>query len=322
MEESMSTMPPARDSIAAIGALDPHGAERAARAYLLRVAEPPAPALVAFVAEVGPIEAAERVRCGEVDAPVAAEVAVDRAPQAAMYDFEVAALSGARLVIPEDGEWPAEVLAPLDAPGVEPGVGGTPLGLWVRGTGELDVLLRRAVAVVGSRAATIYGCERSADLGYHLAQSAVTVVSAAAFGVDGKAHKGAIEAGGTTVAVLPCGVEINYPVGNGELIAQVAASGLVVSEYPPGALPDRTRFLARNRLVACFGAGTVVVEASARSSARHTARVARVLGREAMAVPGPVTSLQSAGCHELVRSGAAVLVTSAAEVLETSGLAG
>jgi DNA processing protein len=142
------------------------------------------------------------------------------------------------------------------------------------------------------------------------------VVSGGAFGVDASAHRGALGADGVTVAVLACGVDVPYPVGHTELFEAVAAQGVIVSEWPPGRTVSRLRFLVRNRVIAALATGTLVVEAGERSGAVNTARHARDLGRRLMAVPGPVTSDQSAGCHRIIREWQGILVTTAAEVIE------
>ena len=174
---------------------------------------------------------------------------------------------------------------------------------------------QRAVAIVGSRAATAYGAHVATEIAASLSGQGWTVVSGAAYGIDAAAHHGALVAGGATVAVLACGVDHAYPRGHADLLASIAAHGAVISEYPPGQLPQRRRFLARNRLIAALTAGTVVVEAGLRSGALNAARHARELGRPVMAVPGPVTSSASGGCHQLIRDGQATCVTCAADVI-------
>jgi DNA processing protein len=150
------------------------------------------------------------------------------------------------------------------------------------------------------------------------------VVSGGAYGIDGAGHRGALAAGGPTLAVLACGVDRPYPAGHDALFVRIAATGLLVSEWPPGTAPHGHRFLVRNRLIAALSRGTVVVESAARSGAQATARRARDLGRTVMVVPGPVTSAMSVGCHELLRDSGmqAVLVASAAHVIETVGTIG
>jgi DNA processing protein len=215
--------------------------------------------------------------------------------------------SGIRLICPGDPEWP-EQLADL---GDE-----QPYALWLRGTADLRFNCLHAVAVVGSRAATAYGSYVAAELAASVAARGWAVVSGGAFGVDASAHRGALGADGVTVAVLACGVDVPYPVGHAELLESVAAQGVIVSEWPPGRTVSRLRFLVRNRVIAALATGTLVVEAGERSGAVNTARHARDLGRRLMAVPGPVTSDQSAGCHRIIRDWQGTLVTNAAEVIE------
>jgi DNA processing protein len=196
-----------------------------------------------------------------------------------------------------------------------------PIALWVRGPGVLAELCEQAAAIVGARAATGYGLHMAGELGAGLATAGFTVVSGAAIGVDGAAHRGALAAGGPNVAVLACGIDRSYPTAHEALLDRIAATGVILSEYPPGSVPARHRFLVRNRLIAGLAAGTVVVEAGLRSGAQRTAADARSLGRPVMAVPGPVTSGRSAGCHRMIREGA-VLVTRVEEVLEEVGRLG
>jgi len=292
----------------------------AARAYLLRVAEPPAPGLAALVASVGPIEAAERVRRRAVGGAAHDETQARHGVERAIEDLRAAELLGARLLIPEDDEWPAWPFAAYATAADDDLV--EPLALWVRGSASLAELAESAVAVVGARAATGYGSYLARQLGFELADRGFTVVSGAALGIDGAAHRGALDAEQPTVAVLACGVDRSYPAGHDGLLSRIAETGLVVSEYPPGAVPARHRFLIRNRIIAGLAAGTVVVEAGLRSGARRTASDAMGLGRPVMAVPGPVISAQSAGCHALVRDCGALLVTRAAEVAEAVGRIG
>lgn len=183
--------------------------------------------------------------------------------------------------------------------------------------------LARSVAVVGARAATGYGVHVATELGYGLADREWTVVSGGAYGIDAAAHRGALNAGGATVAVLACGVDRPYPMGNSALFDRIAETGLLVSEWMPGAEPLRPRFLIRNRVIAAGTRGSVLVEAAARSGATQTLRRALALGRSGMVVPGPVTSAMSVGAHELLReSPQARLVTGVPHVLEEVGRIG
>jgi DNA processing protein len=195
-----------------------------------------------------------------------------------------------------------------------------PPGLFLRGDAAVEVLGCPAVAIVGARACSAYGSAVARRLGRDLAAAGVVVVSGLARGVDAEAHRGALEAGGTTVAVLGCGVDRDYPAAHAELARRlVAAGGLVVSEYAPGVEPAPWRFPARNRIIAGLAVATVVVEAREASGALITADFALEEGREVFAVPGEITSALSAGTNALLRLGA-VPLTSAADVLESLGV--
>ena len=194
--------------------------------------------------------------------------------------------------------------------------GARPWGLRVRGQTDLRYACLRSVSVVGTRAATGYGTYVCGEMAVSLADAGWTIVSGGAFGIDGCAHRGAIAVAGVTVAVLPCGVDLAYPRGHEGLFRSIRKQGAVVSEWPPGRMPTKHGFLVRNRVIAALSRGTVVVEAALRSGALSTARHAYAQGRPLMAVPGPVTSAQSAGCHEAIREWGAICVTGARDVLE------
>ena len=213
--------------------------------------------------------------------------------------------AGIRLLCPGDPGWPGQLDVLGDA---------RPWALWVRGAADLRYACLRSVSVVGTRAATPYGEHVAAALAAGLAERGWSVVSGGALGIDGRAHRGALAAGGTTIAVLPSGVDEPYPRGHHDLFEDIAADGLLVSEWPPGRTPTRPGFLVRNRVIAALSRGTVVVEAALRSGALNTARHARDLDRHLMAVPGPVTSVASAGCHYVMREWGAECVTGAADV--------
>jgi DNA processing protein len=195
-----------------------------------------------------------------------------------------------------------------------------PSKLYVRGNGDVALLSRPAVAIVGARACSPYGTQVSRLLGRELAAAGVVVVSGLARGVDGEGHKGALETEGHTVAVLGCGIDRDYPAVHAGLALRIAERSLLVSEYEPGIEPAPWRFPARNRIVAGLCAATIVVEARERSGALITADFALEEGREVFAVPGEITSALSAGTNALLRFGAAPL-TKAADVLEVLGIA-
>lgn len=218
-----------------------------------------------------------------------------------------------RVVVPGDAEWPRG----LDDLGAA-----APACLWVRGSGHLAELSQRPVALVGARACTAYGEHVASDLAAGLTGRGWAVVSGGAYGIDAAAHRGALASGGPTVAVVACGVDRAYPRAHERLLAAIADGGLVLGETPPGGTPSRWRFLERNRLIAALTRATVVVEAAWRSGALSTAGHAVELGRPLGAVPGPVTSAVSAGCHRLLREMGAVCVTDTDEVVELAGAIG
>jgi DNA processing protein len=289
--------------------------ERLARVALNALAEPGDPRFARLVAELGPEKLYAHLRA-DVDLDgLRSQTAARLAGLDPALLLEQAERLGVRFVVPGDEEWPA----PLDdLARIDPlnGMVGPPLGLWVRGPVGIADAVRDSVAVVGSRSATTYGTQVAADLAAHLAAGSTAIVSGAAYGIDQAAHRGALAAGGTTVAVLACGVDRAYPPGHKAMLDYIVSTGAVVSELRPGCAPARHRFLARNRLIAAMTAGTVVVEAAVRSGALNTASWAQRLQRILMGVPGPVTSAPSEGVHELLRSGAAALVTRGEHVRE------
>jgi DNA processing protein len=291
-------------------------------AYLSRVVEPPCTELAGLVDRVGPVEAAERVRRGQVDDELAHHTEARREIDRATDDLELLARRGGRLITPDDDEWPMLAFAAFGgvAAAAKP-QGRPPLVLWAVGPARLDETAQRAAAVVGTRAATSYGEHVAGDLAGGLAEQDVAVVSGGAYGIDGAAHRAALAVEGVTVAVLAGGIDIPYPAGHSGLLHRIGSNGLLVTEYPPGVRPARHRFLTRNRLVAAFAGAAVVVEAGLRSGAANTAAWARALGRIVGAVPGPVTSSASTGCHALLRAGAEV-ITRAEDIVELVGSIG
>jgi DNA processing protein len=303
-----------------------------ARAGLLRVCEPPSAAVAVYVDRVGAVQAWRGVLTGRAPRSVlsataarTAGVSAAEAVRRADADLAAAAAVGARLIGPGDAQWPAAAFAAFDGALVR-GVHGAcaPLALYVRG-GSLAGLPCDGVTIVGSRASSAYGQRVAGDMAHCLVSAGLTVISGAAFGIDTAAHRGALQAGGDgeppTVAVLACGIDRAYPEANRALLESIGAVGAVVSEYPPGTTPARHRFLVRNRIIAALGAGTVVVEAGRRSGTLSTAAAADQLGRLVMAVPGPVTSAMSVGCHLLLADRFAQLVTGPKDVLAALGRA-
>jgi len=294
------------------GAADP--SDRLARAALCRLAEPADLSLCHWLDRLGAAGLLRDLRSGAANPDLPDSWRARLATVQPERDLASIGALGGRFICPGDDEWPA-TLAALASCAVDR-QGGVPLGLWVRGAAALSAATVRSVAMVGSRAATSYGEYVAAEWAAELADRGFTVVSGAAYGIDGAAHRGCLAAGGLTVAVLANGLDIDYPSGHRALLHRIAEEGLVVSELPPGARPSRSRFLARNRMIAGLAKGTVVVEAALRSGATNTVSWTTEMDRPAMGVPGPITSTASAGVHQMIRQTKAVFVTSAADVVE------
>jgi len=308
--------------------------EAVALAGLVRVCEPPSASLALFVSKVGPVAAWRGVLNRRAPRAVLSATAArtlnstqEVLVQRAMEDLTCAGKVNARLIGRGDTDWPAEAVESFEgalARGVRGA--GPPVALYVRGR-ALTGLPGGGVTIVGSRASSAYGQRVAGEMSHELACRGLTVISGAAFGIDTAAHRAALVAARSsegdsrpaTVAVLACGIDRAYPEANRALLDAIAEHGAVVSEYPPGTTPARHRFLVRNRLIAAFGAGTVVVEAGRRSGTLSTAAAAEQLGRLVMAVPGPVTSAMSVGCHLLLADRFAQLVTGADDVLAALG---
>jgi DNA processing protein len=303
--------------------------ERFARAAWTGIAEPgdgaagilvgslgPARALTALIDRIPPDRLAAEVtdaggQLGEDDLTEAVARWQPRLKSAlALLALRQAGRYGMRLLIPGDPAWP-DGLADLGPHG--------PLALWARGDVAALDRMPRSLSLVGARAATGYGEHVAMEASAGLVDRGFAIVSGAAYGIDGMAHRAALASGGTTVAVLAGGLDRFYPSGHEALLTRIVESGLVVSEVPPGTPPTKWRFLQRNRLIAALSRATVVLEAGWRSGSLNTAGHAAALGRPLGAVPGPVTSAASAGCHRLIREYDAVLVTNAAEMAELAG---
>lgn len=284
--------------------------ERAAWAYLMAVAEPPCRPVSALVADVGAVEAAAAIRSRRVPEGHRGVLRPTEARASSIDISEILSAAdavGARLVTPADDEWPGFALLALDQ--ADTAVrGGSPAALWVRGPRRLDQLAGESIAVVGSRAASDYGAHVAGMLTEQLVERGWAIISGAAYGVDAVAHRSALAADGATMAIMACGIDRDYPAAHSRLLTAIAERGVIISEYTPGTTAGRHRFLARNRLVAAMSAGVLVVEAGARSGATSTAAWARKLGRPLGAVPGPISSATSVGCHEMIADGRADLI--------------
>jgi DNA processing protein len=286
-------------------------AERLARATLTYAAEPYDRTMGDLIARVGPLAVVETVRRSDTFPRWRARL--DAADPAA--DLVAFVRGGGRVLCPGDPEWPTQ----LDDLGR-----GRPYALWLRGQADLRTVCLRSVSVVGSREASAYGRHVAAEMAAELAERGWCAVSGGAVGIDSAAHRAALAVGGTTVVVFAGGLDRPYPKKHEGLFGVVARRGVLVSEVPPHVHPVGPRFLIRNRVIAALTRGTVVVEAAIRSGALSTAQHARRLHRAVMAVPGPVTSATSGGCHMILRewADAAICVTSAAEVIEHVGAIG
>jgi DNA processing protein len=289
---------------------------RLARAALTCVAEPADPAMGALLRTSAPVQIIAALNEGRVPSGAGRVAGLDRALQrwgARLGDAPTAITldawqrDGIQLLCPGDPGWPGQLEVLGDA---------APWGLWVRGSADLRYACLRSVSIVGTRAATSYGAHVGLEMSAALAERGWAVVSGGAFGIDRCAHQGALTAEGVTIAVLASGVDEPYPLSHHGLFEAIAAHGVLVSEWPPGRRPTRPGFLVRNRVITALSRGTVVVEAALRSGALNTARHARDQCRPLMAVPGPVTSPASEGCHEIIREWGAVCVTGARHVLE------
>ncbi len=292
-----------------------------ARAIWAVLVEPGDSVAGALIAAVGPVTAArlviDRAPAATLSDATRGEVSPEKASAGltrwterlrandVMRSLESAARCGAVMVVPSDAYWPQG----LDALGDSP-----PVLLWARG--DLALLRRHGVAIVGARAATGYGEHVAMEFAAGLCARDVVVISGGAYGIDGMAHRAALASGGATIAVLAGGIDRIYPSGHEALLTRVAQKGLLLSEVPCGTAPTKWRFLQRNRLIAALSAATVVVEAGRRSGSLNTAGHALGMGRPVGIVPGPITSAASAGCHATLRAEPVECVTSVPEIMQ------
>ena len=309
----MSAQQPTRRTVTL--ALDMVGDdERRARIAWSRLLEPgrerprhDSSALAAAIEQDGHVLAWQRLCAGDLDRAESARARVAEVD----VDAEVDRVRriGARTLIPGDEEWPSA----LDHPSVAPHL------IHVRGAGRLDLLARRSVAVVGSRASSGYGEAVAREIGNGLTRAGWSVVSGAAFGIDAAAHHGGLTGEQGCIAVLPCGPDRIYPASHARLIDAVSREGVVITELATGMTAQRHRFLSRNRIIAGLSRAVVVVEAGLRSGSLNTAGWAESMHIPVAAVPGPVTSMASAGCNEWIAAGRAQLVVDAGDVIRLAG---
>jgi DNA processing protein len=232
--------------------------------------------------------------------------AITQAISAFNADESLAAIaqSGGVFITPEDLSWPTRVNQ-LAIP---------PLGLIVKG--DLSILNNPSLAIVGTRNPTPYGVRLAGDFAAGFVDREWDIISGGAYGIDTAAHRGALVAEGRTIAVIASGIDVQYPAGNARLFDEICENGAIISEVMPGITAMPHRFLIRNRLIAALSLSTLVVEAAFRSGSLRTARDAAELMRPVMAIPGPISSPSSEGCHRLIGERAAELVTSVADAME------
>lgn len=289
--------------------------ERSARVILAATLEPDDAVTGRLIAVVGAVETV-RLAAGtgpfpkKVDAVEAGlwrnKVAPRMDARTTMQALAETDRLGLRVLIPSDYEWPSALNDLGDR---------VPTALWVRGAPSfLTSPLSDRVTITGARAATSYGEHVTGELASDLTHAERIIVAGGAYGIDAAAHRAALASGGQTLAVMVGGLDRLYPSGNRELLERVGDLGLLVSEMAPGAVPTKWRFLARNRILGALSGASVIVEAGYRSGSLNVAARAAQLGRPVGAVPGPVTSVSSAGTHRLLREGVASLVTDSADV--------
>ncbi|HCX85858.1 MAG TPA: DNA processing protein DprA [Micrococcales bacterium] len=288
--------------------------ERMARIALSMIAEPNDPTTGYVLARHGGIETLRLIESDDevpglarADMLMWRERLTARVMPGLLDQVAQAERHGFATLIPADKDWPAG----LNDLGER-----APYLLWTRGAASfLTAALGDRSTITGSRAATSYGEQIAGELATGLADEERVVVSGGAYGIEGAAHKSVLAASGQTIAVLANGLDRPYPAGHSELLNRIGDVGLLVSELPPGAAPTRHRFLARNRLLAALSGATVIPEAGPRSGSMTTVIAGRDLGRGVGAVPGPVTSVASAGPNELIKQGLASLVTQPSDVI-------
>jgi DNA processing protein len=256
------------------------------------------------IQSIGAAETYQRIKSGSYD-PIKFKATIEKVKSFdSIAAFQSIEKSGGCFIIPGDTQWPLRV-DELETP---------PIGLIVKG--NLDILGNPSLAIVGTRNPTPYGSRIAGDFAAGFVDREWDIVSGGAYGIDSAAHRGALVAEGRTIAVIASGIDLQYPAGNTRLFEEICENGAIVSEVMPGVVAMPHRFLTRNRLIAALSQATLVVEAAFRSGSLRTARDAAELMRPVMAIPGPINSPSSEGCHRLIGERAAELVTSVADAVE------
>lgn len=279
-----------------------------ARAVLFSSIEGGSPFWSGEIEAVGPVAVVEKAENGSYDAIRLGKTLEKIKKSDPSQILEKIIQSGGRFITQEDQFWPTQ-LDDLAAP---------PIALVVRGA--VESLHLPALAIVGTRNPTNYGVRVAGDFAAGFVDHGWSIVSGGAYGIDAAAHRGALVAEGSTIAVLAAGIDINYPAGHIRLFEEIIENGLLISEVMPGVSAVPSRFLTRNRVIAALSRATLVVEAAFRSGSLRTARDAAELMRPVMAIPGPITSPTSEGCHRLIGERAAEVVTSVVDAVEFIGM--
>lgn len=266
-----------------------NSAVREARLQLFEISLPGDKRLARMITETGVLESRDRlIRECDLSEPEEIQSRIESV--------------GASFITPEDQEWPTGLNDLVVAP----------VGLVIRGS----LTCNSSIAIVGTRNPSSYGIRTARSFASGIVDHGFTVISGGALGIDTAAHQGALDNGGRTIAVLAGGIDLDYPASNSRLFNEIAGTGALLSEVMPGIAARPERFLTRNRLIAAIASSTIVVEAAYRSGSLRTARDAAELLRPVMAVPGPITSPLSEGCHQLIADRAAEIITSLSDLLE------
>ncbi len=279
-----------------------------ARAVLFSSIEGGSPFWSGEIEAVGPVGVIEKSEYGSYDSIKFGKTLERIKKSDPSQILEKINQSGGVFITQEDQFWPTQ-LDDLATP---------PIALVVRGA--VESLHLPALAIVGTRNPTNYGVRVAGDFAAGFVDRGWSIVSGGAYGIDAAAHRGALVAEGATIAVLAAGIDINYPAGHIRLFEEIIENGLLISEVMPGVSAVPSRFLTRNRVIAALSRATLVVEAAFRSGSLRTARDAAELMRPVMAIPGPITSPTSEGCHRLIGERAAEVVTSVADAVEFIGM--
>ena len=275
-----------------------------ARARLFDAIEGGSPFWSRQIIEFGAIEVVEKISGGEYDRVKYERIITRMQSISAEQILETIGATNSQFIYPTTDDWP-DSLEDLASP---------PIALIVRG--DLSLLKSPQLAIVGTRNPTHYGVRVAQDFAAGFVDRNWCITSGGAYGIDAAAHKGALIAEGGTIAVLAAGIDINYPAGHARLFQEILESGAIVTEVMPGVSAIPSRFLTRNRLIAALSKATLVVEAAFRSGSLRTARDAAELLRPVMAIPGPINSPTSEGCHRLIGERAAEIVTSVGDAVE------